>query len=302
MALLKSMAIKFHQIGSGGENASFVLPVGTTCQDEIEKDILTGNAIHTTRSWMQLKHVLQNIKGKSIATMFAKCQETDVVVKVQYADKTNVEWKSRKQLTDDGNLEGFIPFICKFSCEGDKDYIDMFGPTKFIPTQPLCRKRGSTMGIILMPYYDMGSLEAYMSNKMNTEKVQTALYVIQYVVQKTFIAFKIKGFTHGDLFCKNVVLKTSKSGAGQHDVAVAIIDFELSQFQKNVMQFWRDINEFIGDVARQFYTHTTTQTVAHDLDMIARDHVFMNMAYGKDPDEDGIQALTNSIQDLIKKQ
>lgn len=103
-------------------------------------------------------------------------------------------------------------------------------------------------------------------------------------IQSLFVAYIKTGFTHGDCFPKNVVL--------DEEYRPIVIDFEKSAFDtpNKVTRFWRDIDDFMGDVSRYLFHGK--------LDDICRIHVFMNLAMSEEPTEDNIRKLIDAVSNL----
>lgn len=262
--------------GKAGIETTFRLK-HQTCQERIDRDIETKKY-----EWLQLTHVLQNIQGKDPTTIIGKelREKKNVILKVQTADKAKHEYDVQRMLSD---IDGFIDFTCYFSCKGDSEYIRKF--TKGRPVQPLCSEKGNSMGIIMMPYYRFESFEKFLReypNKYLNHKID----IINNVLEIIYHAYTEKGFTHGDLFSKNILLDDK--------LKPILIDFENSQFYDNikVIQFYRDIDHLIGDATRYL------PAFKDKLTDISRRHVMMNMAFNKQPIPDIMNALRRGIYEL----
>lgn len=269
------------RIGQGGIETSFVARKSTlrafvggdkTCQESIDDEI--DNKTH----WLQLKQMLQNISGKGIATIVAalKGKDADVIVKIQTAENARHEFEFQTALT---GLKGFIQFDCLFMCGGDREYIERFG--YFNDKSRLCMSKGASLGVVIMPYYANKSFDSFLETYTGRDKARLVKIIISHVVANLFKAYVKKGFSHGDLFPKNVVLDT--------EYQPILIDFEKSAFNANHMQFWRDLDDFMGSVAR---------TIFPELDDISRSHVVMNQAYNRKPDKTNILALLVAIRNM----
>jgi serine/threonine protein kinase len=228
-------------IGKGGALTSWIVKtrllkkvVGgqiTNCQKSMDDDVLNDNP-----HWLKLSKLLQNIPNKGIATMIEKIQSTEVVVKVQLADKAKKEYDFQESLSD---LEGFAKVECYFTCDGTKEYIDKFSYVS--ENTKLCKATGSSLGIIVMPYYKGGSLESV----LHTISKQDLKYTLVKLITNYVNAYRTKNFTHGDFFCKNVVLD------GKDPI---IIDFENSTTENIPMKcdmFWHDLDNMFLNISRR---------------------------------------------------
>jgi serine/threonine protein kinase len=268
--------MKLKQIGKGGIETSFVvgknrlkkiLKGGTSnCQQNIDKDIDNKEP-----GWLQLTSVLQNISGKGIASMIANIDTKDVVVKVQVAENAALEYQFQQQLQAQ---KGFIHYQCYFTCAGDKSYIEQFSNHK---KTLLCTDKGVSMGVIVMPYYPRGSLEDCLKQK----KVRDIKTILVNTIKYVFGAFVAIGFTHGDLFTKNILL--------DNDDNPIMIDFEKSRMDKDQVTFWRDIDDLLGDVSR--FVHKQS------FDDISR-VIMINRAYNVPPNDQNITDLVHAIQGI----
>ena len=264
----------FRNIGKSGLETSFVLRKsllkkiqrggGATCQESIENNV----------QWLQLTQTLQNIPGKGIATMVGNIDSLEVIVKVQMHDRAKSEYGVQQRLKD---LSGFVEYTCFFTCEGDKRYIESFSLAK--DARRLCKEKGVSMGVIVMPYHKNGSFEEYLMTNPDKDAIKKIICV---VVSHVFEAYTVEGFTHGDLFAKNIVL--------DKDYGPVILDFEKSKFSTDVSRFWLDLDDFLNDVARFSF--------AQELEGISRMHVVMNRAYRKRPTDDILDSLLSAIKDM----
>lgn len=257
--------------GKAGVETTFVLR-HQTCQEKIDANINSRKD-----EWLQLTHILQNIQGKGIATVLEKHKA--VVLKVQLAEKAKQEYEIQNKLKD---LPGFIRFDCIFTCKGDAEYIKNYGMSG-TPKQRLCSAKGSTMGIIMMPYYPLESFDKFMRKGMGTGRRR--LDILARVIENVYHAYKKKGFTHGDLFAKNILL--------QDNLQPVIIDFELSQFNHNKSQFYRDIYDLFSGALHAMPKHSAS------LNEICRQHVVMHMAYNREPTDENISKLLDAVRSIV---
>ena len=238
------------------------------CQELINNDLEQGK-----NEWLQLLAVLQNIEGKGIATMLGKIETRKVVIKVQLAEQAQREYAVHEKLHD---CKGIIPYSCMFTCDGDKDYIESFGTHKEM--QHVCKGKGTSMGVIIMPFYEKRALEDALKNG---NKIDLKL-LLKSVIQNYFSAFLKHGFTHGDFFTKNVLLDDKGEPV--------LIDFEKSAFDGNATTFWRDIDDLLGDIGRYVFRI--------QLDDIAR-VVMINRAYNIPPSPRSVEDLVGAIERLL---
>lgn len=152
------------------------------CQNDMNKQI------DTNEQWLSLSKIIQNIPGKGIASLLGQVKETDIVVKVQLQDSAIQEYNflagDNSPLKD---INGFIKYYCYFNCEGTKEYIESYSTMKEIKLCPHQRKadargkpqgKGSSIGIIVMPYYKKGSIQ---DNIINLSKKDMKIILIKII-------------------------------------------------------------------------------------------------------------------------
>lgn len=255
------------RIGNIGINTSFIIKksklkkhlIGGSCQEDID------NEIDGHHDWLQLEKVMQSIEGKGISTLLGRIPTKEVVIKIQEADKGRKEYEIQDKLK---TFEGFIKFECLFFCQGDKTYIESFANLQ--EHKKLCRAKGFSMGIILMPYYQKGSLENYGIIQKD---------IIIKIVLNYFNAYDKTGFIHADLFPKNIVLDNNEYPI--------IIDYENAYFNDKTNDhtyFWRDLTDLLSYVKYE-----------KELSFVIRKHCMMNGAYNKKPT---LELINNLINDL----
>jgi serine/threonine protein kinase len=279
------LQMTFKQIGKGGIETSYIISKCKlkklvkkggadnvdVCQQNINKDIEKRKP-----EWLQLTHVLQNIHGKGVASMIAKIDTKDVVVKVQLANNAVDEYQFQERLKV---LNGFIQYQCYFTCNGDNSYIEQFANHRDLKKNMLCTENGTSMGVIVMPYYPNGSLEDCL--KQYTDAHADIKSILVNIIQNAFNAYTKIGFTHGDLFTKNVLLDA--------EYKPVLIDFEKSKVDQDQVTFWRDIDDLLGDVSRFIYRNQI-----NDISRI----IMINRAYNIHPNDQNIQDLLQAIQNI----
>jgi hypothetical protein len=229
------------------------------CQAEIDKEI--NNNI----DWMQLEKVIQSIQEKGISRLLGSIPTKEVVIKIQDANKGKKEYDIQDKLK---TFDGFIKFECIFLCQGDKEYIESFANLQ--EHKKLCRAKGLSMGIIMMPYYKSGSLE----QNGNIDK-----NILTKILMNYFDAYDKIGFIHADLFPKNIVLDDYENPI--------IIDYENGYINEDIHNhtyFWRDLTDLLSYIKYE-----------KDLSFVIRSHCMINGAYNKKP---ALELIKNLISDI----
>ena len=251
----------------------------TTCQEEIDNEIDNSSERHT---WLQLKRVLQNIKGKGIATMMGHIDKAhdDVLIKVQLTTDALREYNIQQRIK---NIDGIVPYTCFVTCGGDKKYIEEYGPP-LKPYQKLCTKKGSELGIIIMPYFPLGSFESYLKHDSDVKKTAVVKLIVCKSIYTLYKVYSLYGFVHGDFFTKNIVMRDLRDPI--------LIDFEKSSFndKDKLSLFWRDIDCLLGDVS--------TYMFRTELSAITHKHVIMSRAYNKEPTSTIIADICRDLQKI----
>ena len=201
----------------------------------------------TTEGWIKILNTLKmplQEYDKSRILLGVLENHHEIVVKIGDDNSIQREYKYARKLY---HINGFVKFICYFECN------DTFKNT-------LCIGTGSTMKIILMPYFPLGSIGFY--NWRDDE-----IHILQSCIKHAFLshinAFTC-GYLHGDFHPGNVLLKITKHTALDYDldgigqivgvetngIRTWIVDFEnmreISRDNKSdIMDFYFDIQKFI---------------------------------------------------------
>jgi serine/threonine protein kinase len=272
--------INLSGIGVFSENeTSFVFE---KCQEKID------NEIDNKYNWIYLKNILQNIAGKDIITILAEIEKKNIVLKIQNFDKGKHEFDIQENLK---NCKGFVQFCCHFNCLINKKfYTKEYQNTKNIKNNKnkICSSKGNQMWINVMPYYNKKSLEDYLiKNKnfdTNHQKMIKLTKIIKKLINNYSYAFRETGFVHKDFEPKNIILD-------YHDNPI-IIDFENSNFSKNIGFFWSDLDRFFIVMSNYFSNK-------YLFDDFIREHIMMNGAFGKQPTTEIIDKLLIALEKLL---
>ena len=272
--------MKINSCGKIGISTSFIIYGGSgKCQEEINKEIDNNSNDYT---WIQLKRILQNIKGKGIATLLGKISEhqNDVLVKVQLKEEALNEYKIQQRIKD---IDGIVPYNCFVTCGGDKKYIEDYGPP-LKPYQKLCTKKGSELGIIIMQFFHLGSFEIYLKEKSINRDPNVVKVIICKSIYILFKLYRAYGFTHGDFFSKNIILRSITDPL--------LIDFEKSSFNEEgkLSLFWRDIDCLLMEVSGYIFKN--------ELSEISNKYVIISRAYNKEPTPELISEICKDLQKI----
>lgn len=154
----------------------------STCQDRISK-----------KDWIQVQHSLKPLQNydKSMVLKGVLEKHTNVIVKLGDNNEIKHEYEMGKLLS---KVKGFVKFICFFQC--NDDFLQY-------PKTTLCQGDGSSMQVIVMPYFEMGPL----SGAFNVVSTKIFTSCLKHAVMSIIDAFFIANIGHNDFHVGNVVLK-----------------------------------------------------------------------------------------------
>lgn len=122
-------------------------------------------------------------------------------------------------------IKGFVKYICNFSCNDDFRSIPASDRTS------LCKGPGDTMGIILMPYFPLGSIAKYSWDKTNIVQLRSCL---KHALLSIIVLFHKMNMIHGDFHPGNVLLKPTK----QSDIIYSIPEVGEFTVKTNGIRTW----------------------------------------------------------------
>ena len=101
------------------------------------------------------------------------------------------------------NIYGFVKYHCYFTCN---DNLQKYNDVNDVNDIVICEGRGTSNGIIIMPYYSLGSIKTFNWSDNNFDQFKN---IILQVVLSLYNAYLIEGFLHQDIHLENVLLKTN---------------------------------------------------------------------------------------------
>lgn len=139
------------------------------------------------------------------------------------------------QLANEHEVPNFLKYLCCFACD---DTIHDINRRNFAVHNFICKGPGDKVGIMVMPYYALGSLDQYVWNRSNFHVLQNVLHQVAFAILYAYERFS---FVHGDLHLGNVLLRASKKRAityGQRSLRVLglypiVMDFGRSYRAEN---------------------------------------------------------------------
>lgn len=196
-----------------------------------------------TRDWLELTSKFDHTSSDFKIYTGLLEKRTNIVAKIG-PRKLDEEFEIGKKL--EGLLPTFIEFTCIFKC------LDNF--TKMnSTTKEVCKKDGTPITVLLMPYYTIGRIDSWKWDRSNFELMKN---VMKHVFLSLIYAKAALGFIHLDLHLGNILLKKStKAKISYGDFGILdvqglipiIMDFEKSHFVENHDNFvCEDLINFIS--------------------------------------------------------
>lgn len=195
-----------------------------TCQDRIS----ASNP--TTNEWLHVVGALKPPMQKDIHRVLEGILEKrkKVAIKVSSSKLIYKEYKIAEELSA---IPGFIRPYCFFECEDS--YTEF--PSK--ERTSLCKGPGSSMKILVLPFFEEGSMRSW-----NWAKKPIALLhaCLLQCIASLFQAYETKGILHSDTHLDNVLLKKTTIGEVKYTLEghtihvptegymIALMDFEMS--------------------------------------------------------------------------
>lgn len=213
----------------GGNSLKFRLP----CEDN-SSDWLTIKRYLGEKQFNVLLGSLQNYK--------------EVVIKFGREEEINQEYQ-HSLIAYENKVPNFIGFLCRFSCEDNIESIK----TRHFEIEPfICKNPGSTIGVIVMPYYPLGNLQQYPWNRSNFSILKNILLQIGFALLTAYERFQ---FIHNDLHVGNILLRKSKKTQLQYEhnqtihimgIYPMVMDFGRSYQAKDAdFKVYSDINRLL---------------------------------------------------------
>ncbi len=189
-----------------------------SCENSIKRSL-------DTTTWIELMKQIEHDSGDYKLFLALLQKSTSIVVKVGDSEKLSLEYRIGKHLHDH-NVSNFINYFCHFSC---LNYLKNVNVNK-----SLCSEHGNKIGIIVMPYYDLGRIDKYKWTRKNFDILKS---VLVHIVFSLFDAYKACKFVHRDCHLGNILLTETKTPSLQysnghtlkvHGILPIIMDFDRS--------------------------------------------------------------------------
>lgn len=150
-------------------------------------------------------------------------------------------------------FKGFVKFFCFLTC--DDDFREFFKGKR----QTICKGPGNRMKVIIMPFFQLGSIAGFPWTSGNVSILRSCLYVacLCYID-----AFKTNRFIHNDFHAANILLKQTKESKLSFSGGITttlksvrpwIVDFEKSSIGSTTSSTSKEYEDFRYDIAKLFY-------------------------------------------------
>ena len=179
----------------------------------------------TSESWLRiLKLIKTDISDidKSRILLGYLDKYGEIVVKIGDAESIEYEYTNSTRIYF---LKGFVKYICYFSCN------DNFRDIPSSDRNTLCKGPGGSMGVILMPYFILGSIAKYSWTNHTILQFHSCL---KHSFLSILVLFYKANLIHGDFHPGNVLLKTIK----QTDISYIIPEIGEYIIKTNGMRTW----------------------------------------------------------------
>lgn len=217
----------------------YILPKPSKSQTKSQKYILDcetklKNSNYTTKEWFEIKSIIEpsnnDEKNKIIIGILDKYKQC--VAKIGTSDTLEKEYKISNSLFSSNTIHPY----CFFRCDDDYKSITEKTITEKTITENnkyLCKKKGNTMSVLLMPFYKLGNMRDFdfyvNQHAFYSCMKQTILSMIELCHNQ--------GFYHNDLHAGNVLLENTSKKTIEYIVNDKIYTIETNGYKANLMDF-----------------------------------------------------------------
>ena len=187
----------------------------------------------TTNEWLTVQAKLHETNNRDLNRVLLGelDKRKEVIIKVSSEKTLLKEYTIGKSLQ---TIPGFMKFICFFKCNGNyKEY-----PKK--DTKSLCDGVGTSMSVLVMPYFKMGSIRGYIWNEITYESLKSCL------LQATcslIQAYDSNGIIHNDMHLDNILIKKTTCEIIDYKINDKTIQILTHGFIICIMDFEQSLHE-----------------------------------------------------------
>lgn len=151
-------------------------------------------------SFFRLHSFLVETKNPSTLILNAMyANNISVVLKFNYPQYAVNEFDMSVRLE---NLPNYIKFFCMFEC--GESLRNILLNKNDLSNYEICKVQGKNVGVLVMKYYLLGSVESYTWNEDNFSVLKN---VMLQVIYASLYAYSLCKFVHGNLYSRNVLLE-----------------------------------------------------------------------------------------------
>lgn len=207
----------------------YILPKPSTSQTKSHKYILDcetklKNSNYTTKDWFEIKSIIEpsNNDGKNKIIIGILNKHKRCVAKIGTNDTLEKEYKISNSLFSSNTIEQY----CFFRCHDD--YKTITENNKY-----LCKKKGNTMGVLLMPFYELGNMHDF-DFYVNQQAFYSCMK--QAILSMVELCHN-QGFYHNDLHAGNVLVEKTSQKTIEYIINDKIYTIETNGYKVILMDF-----------------------------------------------------------------
>lgn len=215
--------------------------------DSSVKFVLPCDNMKKNSDWLEVKGYL-TAKKFNILVGHLKHHKS-VVIKFGNIREIQHEYNVAKMAYEQ-YVPNIIKFLCSFICN---DSIESIKTRDFLINTRVCEGPENTqIGMILMPYYQLGSLEDYRWDRSNFQTLKAVLRQVAYALLYAYQRFN---FVHGDMHVANILMRRTKKQTvtyGDNTLPCyglypMIMDFGRSKIQEHsVKEVYQNIDRLLS--------------------------------------------------------
>lgn len=195
----------------------------------------------TTEDWLIVKNYLRE---KEFNVLLGQLNNYKHIV-VKFGEPKNMLKEYNVGiLAHQNKVPNFMKYLCNFTCN---DNVSNIQKQDFQIRPYLCDGHGDALGIIVMPFYELGNLLSFCWTRENFDVLKN---VLKQVVHSTLYAYEKFDFYHTDLHLENILIRKTKKKYIEYGsycletmgLYAIIMDFERSEMKPDqVREVYRSL-------------------------------------------------------------
>jgi hypothetical protein len=210
--------------------------------------------VASQKDWIKVVKELKTAAPRDIDIQKSQLLESRIdqsmaIIKIGDNQEIENEYIISKQFSQ---IKGFVKFVCYFTCEDD--FREFFEGTR----KQVCKNaNGSSMRVIIMPYFPLGSIATYVWTRENIHVLKSCLAI---ACCSLIHAYVNKQLIHADFHAANILMKATTLSTvtfdditiKTHGIRTWICDFEKS-YKYNASNAGTAFADFIYDLQKLFF-------------------------------------------------